>query len=87
MPLCTESRWATSAEQTDPRNGRLKRRNLTHRHARGLNEASPPLSRAEKECHACVTLLSCLSKHLLLRRAPFAETQIDGVGVEMYVCG
>ena len=63
MPLCTGSRWATSAEQTDPRNGRLERRNLTHRHARGLNEASPPLSRAEKECHACVTLLSCLSKH------------------------
>ena len=65
MLLCTGSRWATS-EQTDPRNGRLERRNLTHRHARGLNEASPPLSRAEKECHACVTLLSCLSKHLLL---------------------
>ena len=96
MPLCTESRWTTSAEQTDPRNGRLKRRDLTHRHARGLDEASPPLSRAEKECHACVTLLSCLSKHpvasylslhLSLRRAPFAETQIDGVGVEMCVCG
>ena len=67
MPLCTESRWTTSAEQTDPRNGRLKRKNLTHRHARGLDEASPPLSLAEKECHACVTLLSCLSKHLSLR--------------------
>lgn len=66
----------------------------------GIDEASQPLSRAAKKCHACVTvhwwlrlrvLLAGLSLYLSLDTsrcaASCAEAQIYGVGLEMGACG